>query len=232
MKKSLHLSLVTLTVLAIIGTRALPIQSAPDYTNVRFTVVRLGSVDDPFFYNADSDDAAVFKKAGVYWRGGVPFYVHGKKGVFKSKPQASPASGNTIEADLVTTSIPKAVGVFVLVATTGTQSRVLSSIGKIEYEFSDGTTYTGNVVAPDHYEILDEAAQQDLEIPENESEPLTRYTTVGGHLARYRLSVLFHAFPRRTLTRIRVMDTPDEGEGAETIDCPIWIYGITIATEP
>jgi len=221
------------TVLAtVLWVSGVPSWGAPDYTNVRFTVTHLGSANDPFFYDADPDDAAVFKKAGIYWRGGVPFYVHGRKGVFKSKPSAEVPSGNTIEADLLTTSVPKAVGVFVLVATTGTQTRALTSIGKIEYEFSDGTVHTGNVVAPDHYEILDDAAAQNLEIPENESVPLTRYTTVNGHLARYQLSILYHAFPSKTLTAIRVLDTPDEGEGAETTDCPIWIYGLTVATEP
>lgn len=218
-------------VIAICGA-SLGTWAAPDYTNVRFTVVRLGSADDPFFYNADTDDAAVFKKAGVYWRGGVPFYVHGRKGVFKSKANVAPPTGDTIEKELVTTSVPKAVGVFLLAATTGTQSRALSTVGKIEYEFSDGSVHTGNLVLPDHYEVLDEAAQNGLEIPENESQPLTRYTTVNGHLARYQLAIIYHAFPSKTLTKIRVLDTPDEGEGAETADCPVWIYGLTIATEP
>lgn len=205
---------------------------APDTTNIRYTLVRLGTPDHPNFFDADADDAAVFKKAGVYWRGGVPFYVHGRKGVFKSKPDAAAPSQEPLEIDLVTTSIPRAVGVFLLAATTGTQTRSLTTIGKIEYEFSDGTTLTGNVVVPDHYEILDDAAQQGLEIPEEESPALARYTTVGGHLARYRLAVLYHAFPSRTLTRIRVLDTADEGEGAATVDCPIWIYAVSIATQP
>ncbi len=232
MKRDFGLWMVVCATCLLFAGAVGPVCSAPDYTNVRFTVVKLGSADDPFFYNADPDDAAVFKKAGVYWRGGAPFFVHGRKGVFKSKQQAVTPDGNTIEADLVTTSIPKAVGVFLLVATTGTQTRALTSIGKMEYEFSDGSVQTGNIVAPDHYEILDGAAQQDLEIPENESAPQTRYTTVNGHLARYQLAVLYHAFPSKTLTRIRVLDTPDEGEGAETVDCPIWVYGVTIATEP
>lgn len=206
--------------------------AAPKYTNVRYTVVKLGSADNPFFHDADADDAAVFQKAGVYWRGGVPFFVHGRHGVFKTKTAATAPNGQSIEADVLTTDVPRAVGVFVLVATTGTQTRALTTIGKIEYEFADGSTATGNVLAPDHYEVLDQAAQNGLEIPENESAPLTRYTTVGGHLARYQLSVLYHAFPMKTLRAIRVVDTPDEGEGAESLDCPIWIYGLTIATAP
>jgi len=203
-----------------------------DYTNVRFTLVRLGADNEPDFYNADPDDVAVFKKAGVYWRGGVPFFIHGRNGVFKSRTEAAAPTGNTAEAELLTTSVPKAVGVFLLAATTGTQTRSLTSIGKIEYTFSDGTVQTGNVLVPDHYQVLDTAAQENLEIPEEESPAQSRYTTVNGHLARYQLTVLYHAFPSKTLVSVRVLDTPDEGEGAESVDCPIWIYGVTVATQP
>ncbi len=230
MKSIMSVTLATLATSVALFVHG--VQAAPDTTKIRYTLVRLGTPDHPNFFNADADDAAIFKKAGVYWRSGAPFYVHGRKGVFKSRPDATAPGGDPVEVDLVTTSIPRAVGVFLLAATTGTQTRSLTSNGKIEYEFSDGTTLTGNVVLPDHYEILDAAAQQAREIPEEESPALARYTTVGGHLARYRLAVLYHAFPSRTLTRIRVIDTPDDGEGAENLDCPIWIYGVTIATEP
>ncbi len=76
------------------------------------------------------------------------------------------------------------------------------------------------------------ARQDNIEIPEDESPAQSRYTTVNGHLARYQLMVLYHAFPSKTLVSIRVLDTPDEGEGAESVDCPIWIYGVTVATQP
>jgi hypothetical protein len=217
---------------AVLLTCTHVVSAAPDYTNVRYTPVKLGSPDSSYYYDADPDDAAVFKKAGIHWRGGVPFFIHGRKGVLKTKAAPTTPNGDTVEVDLLTTDVPKAVGAFLLVATTGTRTRQLTSLGKIEYEFSDGTTQTGNVLTTDHYEILDEAAQLGLEIPEDESTPSTRYTTVNGHLARYHLSVLYHAFPSKTLRSIRVLDTPDEGEGAETADCPIWIYGVTIATEP
>jgi hypothetical protein len=228
----MRLLVVGVAMVALISFVGSGAQAAPDRMNIRYVLTHLGSPDDPNFYNADPDDAAVFKKAGVYWRGGVPFFLHGRKGVFKSQPDATNNTEETVSADLLTTNIPNATGVFLLLATTGTLNRMLTSIGKVEYEFTDGSTLTGNILARDHYEVLDSDALQGLEIAESESEPTARYTTVNGRLARYNLTVLYHAFPKRTLKAVRILDTPDEGEGAEAVNAPVWVYVLTIATTP
>jgi hypothetical protein len=206
---------------------SLAAHAGPKFTNVRYKLTRISGSHD-----MDRDDAAVFQKEGVHFRGGAPFFLHWRNSVLKTQEDASTYDGEPLVLDALTTSVPKAVGVFLLVATTGTQTRELTTIGKAEYQFSDGSVVTGNILTKDHYIILDQPVIEGGEAPEVESPRASFYTTVNGHLARHNLNVIYHSFPEKTLTGVEIIDTQDEGDIGENINAPIWVYGITIATSP
>ncbi|MBX7245641.1 MAG: hypothetical protein K1X53_09075 [Candidatus Sumerlaeaceae bacterium] len=197
-------------------------------TNIRYSAIPYHGTDD-----FDNDDKAVFgdENPTLARRGGIPFYIRYNKGVLKTQPDASSDVNTTFEMD-IETSVSNAVGCFILGATAGTQFKDISSIGSIFYEFDDGTMVEGNVMFYDHYLVADEPSQQGFVQPEIESPSGSIYTTKDGHLAEYHTTVIYHAFPKGKLVHIYIDDTPDTGEGSEESNCPIWIYGITVAREP
>jgi len=192
-------------------------------TNIDFTLNRINGNA-----NFDENDIFVFPHRDVYVRGGVPFYLHGQNGVIKTQPAASNEVDTSFEAD-VTSTVPNAVGVFLLGATDGTFPNNVTSVGHVEYSFDNGTTVIGNIEFSDHY-VIKELTSATLGVePANESPKGTIYTTVDGHLAEYNLTVIYHSFPEGTLTGVKIVDTPDEGEGSDTVNAPVWIYGVTVA---
>lgn len=191
--------------------------------NIDFTLNRING-------NAsfDENDAFVFPHRDVYVRGGVPFYIHGDHGVIKTQPAASNEVNTSFEAD-VTSTVPNAVGVFLLGATDGTFPNNVTSVGHVEYSFDNGTTVVGNIEFPDHYIIREDTSATLGVEPATESPKGTIYTTVDGHLAEYNLTVIYHSFPEGKLTGVKIVDTPDTGEGSATVNGPVWIYGVTVA---
>jgi hypothetical protein len=167
-----------------------------------------------------SDDTAVLGQKGHRLWKGVPFFLHANNGILKV----------VAESDPITTTVNNAVGVFLLGATEGIGDRDVTSIGQVTYVYDDGSEFIGNIMFHDLYQLKEQLDDSGNIGPEFFSEDDSIYSVVDDQLAQYNLDVIYHSLPKGNIINIIFEDFPDDD--GDSTDSPIWIYGVTVATEP